>query len=313
MSTLQDARPAAGWYPDPSDPQRERWWDGTAWTTRISAPSRPRRRAAALGWVLAGSAILAVVVAMLLSSGLPAQWVAPGGPLAPEVMPLPSVPSRASAAAQDLPAALDGSVSVQADCGPGCGALGGAVAISKDELLTAAHVVVEGATVLVVGPRGEAMLARVLDTDPTADLALLQTAAPHGLPIVALRAEPPVIGEPVHAVGMPEGARRVSDGTVTKILDLEGDGVTEVQTDADIDLGNSGGPLLDDSGRLLGIVVKEHELDDSIGWATSGADIAKFLATAVRSGQAPASGQPLPGSQEYNSMLRDLFRDAQQD
>ncbi|WP_229022962.1 DUF2510 domain-containing protein [Actinomarinicola tropica] len=29
-------RPGAGWYPDPSDPAQQRWWDGTAWTDQVS-------------------------------------------------------------------------------------------------------------------------------------------------------------------------------------------------------------------------------------------------------------------------------------
>lgn len=40
-----DDRPGAGWYPDPSDPARQRWWDGTQWTDQMSgadgASARP--------------------------------------------------------------------------------------------------------------------------------------------------------------------------------------------------------------------------------------------------------------------------------
>lgn len=305
MSILEETRPDAGWYPDPRDGQRMRWWDGSRWTDHVASPPGARRKHAGLGWLMAITAILAVLVVLGLASGLPARLAQPGGAMIED--PTPVIPEPTATNATDLASAYLGSVTVKASCGPGCGAMGGAVAISEDELLTAAHLVAEGATVLVATPSGKAMLAQVLDVDTRRDLALLQTPTNHGLPIVALRSEAPVIGEPAHAVGTPGGQRRISDGVVTKVLDMGNDGVTEVQTNADIDLGNSGGPLLDDQGRLLGIVVKEHETDDSIGWATSANDIAVFLANAARSGSVPPTGQPLPGSREYDAMLRDLF------
>lgn len=309
MTVLEGTRPDAGWYPDPRDDKRMRWWDGSGWTSYVAAPPGAPKQRGGLGWAMAIVSILLVVVAMTLSSGLPARLAQPGGALSET--PLPTAPMPTSPLATDLESAYQASVTIKANCGPGCGAMGGAVAISENELLSAAHVAAEGSTVLVAAPNGKALLARVIATDTLRDLSLLQTATNHGLPIVELRADPPIIGEPAHAVGTPEGQRRISDGTVTKVLDLGKDGVTEVQTNADIDLGNSGGPLLDDQGRLLGIVVKEHELDDSIAWATSANDIAVFLATAPRAGSGPPAGQPLPGSEEYNDMLRDMFEGIQ--
>ncbi|WP_374009882.1 DUF2510 domain-containing protein [Leifsonia sp. LS-T14] len=47
MDTTQDGRslPPAGWYSDPQDPTRERWWDGTGWSEhqrdRAIAPPAP--------------------------------------------------------------------------------------------------------------------------------------------------------------------------------------------------------------------------------------------------------------------------------
>lgn len=41
------AVPAAGWYPDPSDPARLRWWDGTAWTEHIHVIQQPVVQSAA--------------------------------------------------------------------------------------------------------------------------------------------------------------------------------------------------------------------------------------------------------------------------
>lgn len=35
---MSDAAPAAAWFPDPSDPSRQRWWDGSSWTEHLHPP-----------------------------------------------------------------------------------------------------------------------------------------------------------------------------------------------------------------------------------------------------------------------------------
>lgn len=259
---------------------------------------------------MAGTAAITIVVSMTLWSGLPARIAAHGlAPASPQVAAPAPAPPEQPATAGDLPSALSAAVLVKGSCGPGCGSLGAAVAVSDTELLTAAHVVGESGTAVIVTESGDGMLAQVVASDPVRDLALLRTATGHRLPAVTLRSDPPVIGEGAHAVGNPEGERRISDGRVTDFLDIEADGVMDVQTDADIDLGNSGGPLLDDQGRLLGIVVKEHEFDDTIGWATASSEVAAFLSGAM--GAQPELTDPgfLPGAEEYERLLEEMFRD----
>ncbi len=309
MATLQSSRPTAGWYSDPSDRSQLRWWDGTRWTgytCPFPGLSRPRRPAGAsvAVWVVVIVAILA-----LLAASLQQAWVGFGTALDGTLgetglggVPVPpDGDSPPNATATDLESALQGSVMIEANCGPGCVAVGGAVAISPTELVTANHVVADSNTVAAVGADGSARSAVVIARDERRDLALLRTRA-HGWPVVSIRAEPPSIGEPATVVGAPGGTRRISHGTVTAVLDIEGDGVTEVQTDADVDQGNSGGPLLDSQGRLLGIVIAEHEFDDAIGWATSAADVEVFL----RQAAAPQV-DPFAGPESYEDMLKDMF------
>jgi len=290
MATVQRTGPRPGWYPDPHDPARLRWWTGAGWTDYTAlAPGAPgtsttrrrQRRSPVVGVTVALLAVAAIVGALSLSS----QYVAgsngiseaadTGSDGGPSVEPPESAPTTAAT----LTEAIDGTVVVQSECGPGCLMVGGGSAVGPGQVLTADHVLDDSGRAVIVDPDGETHAAIVVDRDPVRDLALLQ-APSLSLPFIELRDEPAAIGEPVHAVGAPAGERRVSEGTVTDVLDLESDGVTEVQTDADIDQGNSGGPLLDDRGRLVGVVVSEHEFDDSIGWATSAGDAADFLASA---------------------------------
>lgn len=316
METLQFTLPAAGWYRDPYDPSRLRWWDGRKWTAYVAPlpTQRPVRRRSPFTRAVATLLVLGLTAALILSlfswSGGTLDIPRPdlgGEPLGqfPPPGSAPQQPPETSVPATDLSDAYAASVTVEASCGAGCVGIGGGVAVGPDTVLTAAHVVEESRVVGVRDADGTARGAAVIATDTSRDLALLHVD-PHGLPYVSVRNAEAVIGEEAHVVGSPGGTRRISHGIVTDVLDLERDGVTEVQTNADIDQGNSGGPLLDANGQLLGIVVAEHERDDSIGWATSGADVAQFLAAAP----SPSSSAPAPSADvqgQYRDLLEDLL------
>jgi serine protease Do len=101
--------------------------------------------------------------------------------------------------------------------------------------------------------------ARLLAADPSLDLALLQIQVPDvQLSTLAIADSEQVgIGDPVYAIGHPEqgGLWSLTAGVVSAVrLDFGGvDGKNLFQTDASINRGNSGGPLLDNHGRMVGI------------------------------------------------------------
>ena len=103
-----------------------------------------------------------------------------------------------------------------------------------------------------------AVPVKVLATDPERDLALLQL--PHGVPAaVAFRDSPAKLGENVVVMGFPLSGLVTSDAVVTTgiVSALAGprDDRHLLQISAPVQPGNSGGPLLDGSGRLVGVVV----------------------------------------------------------
>lgn len=137
---------------------------------------------------------------------------------------------------------------------------GSGVIVSADgRILTNQHVVekAEKVTVTVPGVKGQ-IPAQIVGTDKQTDLALLRIEPPAPLAAAALGSSDAVqVGQWVLAVGNPYGL----DGTVSLgIVSAKGRnlGIPDlindfIQTDAMIDRGSSGGPLVDLDGRVVGI------------------------------------------------------------
>ena len=129
--------------------------------------------------------------------------------------------------------------------------------ISADGLiLTNAHVVRDAKTVTVKLSDRREFSAKVLGSDPATDVAVLKVDAKN-LPIVALGdAKQVQVGDWVLAIGSPFGFEQTAtQGIVSaKGRSLPGDSyVPFIQTDAAVNPGNSGGPLFDANGRVIGI------------------------------------------------------------
>jgi S1-C subfamily serine protease len=143
---------------------------------------------------------------------------------------------------------------------------GSAVVISSEgRALTNSHVVRGATAVEVELEEGSSRLADVLGDDPFTDLALLQLAPERTYPALPLGDSNLLrAGEIVLAVGAPFGlSRTVTTGIVSALgRTLVGpkgrtiEGV--IQTDAQLNPGNSGGPLLDVEGRVVGINTAMH-------------------------------------------------------
>jgi hypothetical protein len=97
--------PAAGWYPDPSDPGSSRWWSGEAWTDH----KQPAAVAAvpALAPVAEPAPVPVMVPAMASASPFPAVATTPDGlPAVIAPAPGPTAPARSNLDAQGVPFAL---------------------------------------------------------------------------------------------------------------------------------------------------------------------------------------------------------------
>lgn len=129
--------------------------------------------------------------------------------------------------------------------------------ISSDGLiLTNAHVVREAKEVTVKLSDRREFAAKVIGSDPVTDVAVLRIDA-KGLTTVKLGdAKSLEVGDPVLAIGAPYGFEQTAtQGIVSaKGRSLPGDSVVPfIQTDAAVNPGNSGGPLLDAGGSVVGM------------------------------------------------------------
>jgi putative serine protease PepD len=141
-------------------------------------------------------------------------------------------------------------------------ATGTGFAISKDGyLVTNAHVVDGATNVSVKVGDAKAVTAKVVGTDNSTDVALLKIdTGDTPLTTVALADSSAVeVGDPVYAIGNPFGLdRTLTTGVVSALqrsIDApNGYAISNViQTDAALNPGNSGGPLLDADGQVIGI------------------------------------------------------------
>ena len=139
-------------------------------------------------------------------------------------------------------------------------ASGSGVIITEDgELLTNHHVVDRASRIRCQLTDGAMYDAEVLGKDKDLDVALLKLSAPTGsvFPAAKLSTRHLDIGAVVLAMGAPWGlARSVSMGIVScndRYLEGAGDYTLWYQTDAAISPGNSGGPLVDTHGEVVGL------------------------------------------------------------
>jgi serine protease Do len=136
-------------------------------------------------------------------------------------------------------------------------AQGSGFIVSSDGLILTNHHVVEGAkevTVKLMDHRE--YKAKVLGSDKTSDIAVLKIDA-HDLPTVRLgNSDKLGVGDYVLAIGAPFGLEETATAGIVSATgrSLPGDGaVPFIQTDAAVNPGNSGGPLFDATGAVVGI------------------------------------------------------------
>ncbi|MFI9488823.1 trypsin-like peptidase domain-containing protein [Promicromonospora sp. NPDC052451] len=156
-------------------------------------------------------------------------------------------------------------VSIQVESQSGGAEGSGVVLDSEGHVLTNNHVVSGATTVQVTLSDGRVYEADIVGTDPTTDLAVVQLSDPPSdlEPATFADSDDVAVGEPVMALGNPLGLANTATTGIVSALDRPvtasaEDGSDQVvtnaiQIDAAVNPGNSGGPLFNASGEVIGI------------------------------------------------------------
>lgn len=150
---------------------------------------------------------------------------------------------------------------------------GAVIDAEKGYIITNAHVVTKGEGFLINIPDGRVVEARLVGIDTPTDIAVLQADDLRVDSVTLSKSDDLRVGDIVFAVGYPLGLEQsLSFGIVSGLGRASSpEGLQDfIQTDAAINSGNSGGPLLDSQGRLVGIntaIVSRSGGNNGIGFS----------------------------------------------
>lgn len=171
---------------------------------------------------------------------------------------------------------------------------GSGVFLGDDLVATNFHVVID-ATAIAVGSDDSVFEAELVGRDPVLDIAILRAKglSAYAKPIALAPSDELAIGQPTHVIGYPLGiGKSISTGIVSGVgreLPLNTSSWLSpfIQTDAPVSGGNSGGPLVDDCGHLIGLVslrILSPEAEN-IGFAIPVETLRRELPELIRTGK----------------------------
>jgi S1-C subfamily serine protease len=149
---------------------------------------------------------------------------------------------------------------------------------TEGHIVTNQHVVAGASSISVSFWNGVELDAELVGTDPSTDLAVIRVDAPAGLlsPLRLADSSAVDVGDPVLAMGSPFGLEGTITAGIVSALHREMTApnnyvITDtIQTDAAINHGNSGGPLVDRRARVIGVnaqIESESGGSDGVGFA----------------------------------------------
>ena len=174
------------------------------------------------------------------------------------------------------------------------------LALRRGVAVTAWHVVSDARRIKARFSDGrETVVTRILDKDEERDLAVLELADSGSRPLLRIASDDPPVGSRVYLLGAPQGLEfSISEGIVNQIRRL--DGTKLIQYSAATNPGNSGGPLLDAKGIVVGVCVGRFRDSQNLNFAVK-AWYATQMNTATTGprprelgSQPPAVNRPVP-------------------
>ena len=183
-------------------------------------------------------------------------------------------------------------------------------ALNEGCIVTNYHVVENAKSIVVQGIKGDSGIeyeATVIATDKTNDLAVLKITDSRftGFGTIPYKVKTALadVGEDVFVLGYPltltmGDELKLTTGVISSKTGFQGD-VAQYQISAPVQPGNSGGPLFDGKGNLIGIVSSKHLGTENVGYAIKTTYLMNLVESSLSSSVIPSnntiSGQTLPG------------------
>jgi len=278
-----------------SRPTRDRWLAGVLAASLLSASIAS---VATVG-VLVGTGAFAGATPTGSAGAVTTSSNGPAASGAPRSMTITASDAVVAVAEKASPAVVTITVDSAGDGGfgplsmPSTGVGSGFVFDASGLILTNHHVIQGDGTITVTFQDGTELPGTVVADDAKRDLAVVKVAAPADLPTIAIGdASKLEVGQLVVAIGSPLGT--FSETVTSGILSATGRTIQVgsqfsrqtttmtglLQTDAAINEGNSGGPLLDANGDVIGVNVAVAASAQGIGFAIPIDDAAAIMAEA---------------------------------
>jgi putative serine protease PepD len=190
-----------------------------------------------------------------------------------------------------------GVVEIKVRSSSGAGEGTGFVLDRQGDIVTNEHVVNDASSVTVDFADGRSASARVVGTDPSADVAVIRVSVPSSAlaPLTFGDSGQVQVGDPVLAIGTPYGLAGTLTTGIISALDRSITSPSRyaisgtLQTDAAINPGNSGGPLLDDEGHVIGMNAQIESASDGntgVGFAIA-SNTVRRVAQDLAAGKTP--------------------------
>jgi S1-C subfamily serine protease len=241
----------------------------------LSAAGSRRRRQPPQGWRLVAVTV-SVLLVCTVTGGVVGAYLASRISRSPldhtySLRPLPPAPASASqtdnsvaaVAARDTPGVV--MIKVAGGAGTGSGfIINGGYSVTNNHVVTLDGEA-QGSSLEIDLSNGDAVQGQLVGTDPYSDIAVIRAAGVSGLPALPLgNSASLAVGDPVIAIGSPLGlADTVTSGIVSALQrpiepGAAGSAAPEayfdaIQTDAAINPGSSGGPLVNAQGQVIGV------------------------------------------------------------
>ncbi len=280
--------------PSPVGPSSAARSDGP--TAQRSEGRRPLRIGMVIGAIVvvvaSGTGISILALSQRNNRAVPLAGPSTARPTdSPAASPTPSISGSFAALFADQGS---GVIRVEAiSCGQSD--IGTGFLIRPDLVATVNHVVADPVTI-ALSSGNDTTTGVVIGSDPSQDLALVRADRPFSGYVFALSSLPPQVGDAVAAMGYPENLPLTfTEGTVSGLdrsITVDGGALNGlVQTDTAVNPGSSGGPLIDISGRVMGLIDAKQTHAEGIGYAIEADVAASTFSSWEQSGipQPPAS------------------------